>query len=137
MTRTIVCHGYFFFTFCFSIVFLEQQVWSGLEQGFPPWLACFYWLPPANPWTLSRIVDSFLFGLGGGVRSQSQPGGVCGECDRKCQSESRNPAVVSEESQTSVCNLCGSTLKAPVRLDEHLIPEVCEEDGSHHKDTHR
>ncbi|KAK5621044.1 hypothetical protein CRENBAI_014860 [Crenichthys baileyi] len=70
-------------------------------------------------------------------RSQSQPEGVCGECDRKCQSESRNPAVVSEESQTSVCNLCGSTLKAPVRLDEHLIPEVREEEGSHHKDTHR
>ncbi|KAM4549578.1 transcription factor HIVEP3 isoform 1-T2 [Fundulus diaphanus] len=71
-------------------------------------------------------------------RSQAQPGVVCGECDRKCRSESSNPAVRSEESRASVCKLCSSTLKAAVSAwrGQCLTPEVCEEGRSHQKDTH-
>ncbi|XP_015251333.1 PREDICTED: transcription factor HIVEP3-like [Cyprinodon variegatus] len=70
-------------------------------------------------------------------RSDDQLGVVCGECDRKCKGELRNSTVHSEQSQTSLCELCSNSPEAPVALGECLIPEVREEDRrSHYTDTH-
>lgn len=95
-------------------------------------------------------------------RSLAQSGVVCGECDRKSQTESSDAAVLSEESKTSICNLRSSTLTAPgkmrtsaflvlvhtaftkscslvlsARLGEPLIPEASEDQvRSRHEETH-
>ncbi|XP_007558530.1 transcription factor HIVEP3 [Poecilia formosa] len=66
-------------------------------------------------------------------RSQAQPGVVCGECDRKHPGESGNPTALSEESQTSVCEVCSGSLGAPVGLGEHLTPGA--EGRGHQDDT--
>ncbi|XP_023201131.1 zinc finger protein 40-like [Xiphophorus maculatus] len=80
-----------------------------------------------------RISERRTFLISHSSRSQTQPGVVCGECDRESPGESGNPTALPEESQTSVCKVCSGSLDAPVGLGEHLTPG--EERRGHQDDT--